>query len=74
MRKYAKFAILVLRMNAKTKTKGAGRPKHTSRREAISILLALGKKPAEVHAATGASLTVIYEVRRALAAMEQPSA
>lgn len=46
--------------------KPKGRPRDDSKRLAIETLLASGMKPDVVRKGTGASLTLIYEVRRGM--------
>lgn len=58
-------------MDVNTHPKTAGRPRAKAKREAIEILLKAGRTPAFVEEQTRASLTMIYEVRRALIAAGQ---
>lgn len=51
-----------------------GRPQHKAKREVIVMLLDMGKPPSYVKDATGASLAMIYEVRRAIASQKAEQA
>jgi uncharacterized protein YerC len=61
-------------MNTQPTEEKRGRPQLKAKREAVAILLNMGRKPADVRDATGASLNMIYEIRRAIASQKAEQA